>query len=174
MKRSISMVLAFVFLVALGVMAQMPAPGAEHKKLDYFIGTWTSEGELKAGPMGGGGKFSSTDKAEWMDGGYFIVLHADATMPFGSLKGLAVFGYDLAEKKYTYNEFNSMGEANKATGTINGDEWVWTNELKMGDNAMKGRYTMKILSPTSYTFKYEVSPDGTNWSTIMDGKATKK
>jgi hypothetical protein len=31
---------------------------------------------------------------------------------------------------------------------------------------------MKILSPTSYTFKYEVSQDG-NWITVMDGKTTK-
>jgi hypothetical protein len=38
---------------------------------------------------------------------------------------------------------------------------------------MKGRFTMKIVSPTSYTFKYEMSQDGTHWDTVMDGKATK-
>ena len=39
---------------------------------------------------------------------------------------------------------------------------------------MKGRYTMKVLSPTSYTMKYELSQDGSNWTTAMEGKATKK
>ena len=33
---------------------------------------------------------------------------------------------------------------------------------------------MKVVSPTSYTFKYEMSQDGTSWTTVMDGKATKK
>ncbi len=177
MKRTISVLLVFLFVAAVGAFAQgMPAPGAEHKKLDYFVGTWTSEGEMKPGPMGGGGKFTSVDMAEWMQGGYFLVLHSDAVMPapLGKMKSTAFFGYNFEDKKYTFNEFNSMGEANKAEGTINGDEWVWTNELKAGDAVMKGRYSMKIVSPTSYTFKYDVSPDGTNWSTVMDGKATKK
>jgi len=34
--------------------------------------------------------------------------------------------------------------------------------------------TMKVLSPTSYTAKLEISIDGTSWSTFMEGKATKK
>jgi hypothetical protein len=34
--------------------------------------------------------------------------------------------------------------------------------------------TIKTLSPTSYTMKFEVSIDGTNWMTFMEGKATKK
>jgi hypothetical protein len=32
---------------------------------------------------------------------------------------------------------------------------------------------MKITSPTSYNFMFEMSPDGTKWTTVMDGKATK-
>jgi hypothetical protein len=28
--------------------------------------------------------------------------------------------------------------------------------------------------PISHYFKFEMSPDGNNWSTVMDGKATKK
>lgn len=45
--------------------------------------------------------------------------------------------------------------------------------MKMGPQTMKGRYSMKILSPTSYTYKFEMSPDGTKWDTVMEGKATK-
>jgi len=33
---------------------------------------------------------------------------------------------------------------------------------------------MKITSATSYNFMFEMSPDGTKWTTVMDGKATKK
>jgi hypothetical protein len=32
---------------------------------------------------------------------------------------------------------------------------------------------MKIISPTAYNFSYEMSQDGTKWTLVMDGKATK-
>ena len=38
---------------------------------------------------------------------------------------------------------------------------------------MNGRYTIKQLSPTSYTFKFELADDSGNYSTVMEGKATK-
>jgi hypothetical protein len=44
----------------------------------------------------------------------------------------------------------------------------------MGGQTYKGRFTMKVLSPTSYTMKYERSLDGTNWMTAVEGTATKK
>jgi len=83
-------------------------------------------------------------------------------------------GYDADKKVYTYKAFNSMGEAEESTGTLDGDTWTWSSEEHMNAMTMKGRYTMKVLSPTSYTMKYELSPDGTNWMTAMEGKATKK
>src|SRR5580698_72113 len=45
---------------------------------------------------------------------------------------------------------------------------------KMDDSMGKGRFTMKFTSPASYTFTYEMSPDGAKWTTAVDGKATKK
>ena len=101
-----------------------------------------------------------------------MVIHSNMKMPMGAGTGLAVMGYNADQKKYTYHEFNSMGEAEAATGTVDGDTWAWTDENMMNGNVVHGRYTMKILSPTSYTFKYEVSQDG-NWITVMDGKTTK-
>lgn len=39
---------------------------------------------------------------------------------------------------------------------------------------IKQKMILKVLTPSSYTMKFEVSPDGTNWMTFMEGKATKK
>ena len=91
----------------------------------------------------------------------------------GSGSGISFIGYNPDQKAYTYDEFNSMGEAEHSTGTLDGDTWTWLGEQKMGPQTMKGRFTMKIASPTSYTFKYEMSPDGATWTTVMDGTATK-
>jgi hypothetical protein len=48
------------------------------------------------------------------------------------------------------------------------------SDEKMGGMTMKGRFTMKITSATSYNFAYDTSPDGTKWTNAMDGKASKK
>ncbi len=176
MKRVSAIVVATLLLMAVA-FAQPPAapkPGPEHKKLDYFTGNWTSEGDSKPSPMGPGGKMTMTQESKWMDGGFFVVIHSAYKTPEGDGTGTSFLGYDPQEKVYTYDEFNSQGEVVHAKGTVNGDTWIWTSDMKMGPQTAKGRFTEKILTPTAYTFKFEMSPDGTTWNTLMDGKATKK
>ena len=165
--------LAATLLLAAAASAQMnmPKPGPEHKKLDYFTGNWTCESDLKPGPMGPGGKMTMTDETKWMDGGFFIIIRSQYKSPMGKGTGLAFLGYDGDEKKYTYNEFNSDGEAVVSKGTVDGDAWTWIGDMKQP--AGKGRFSEKILSPASYAFKFEMSSDGANWMTVMDGKCTK-
>ncbi len=153
---------------------QPPKPSAELKKLDYFAGTWKLDGETKPGPFGPGGKITGTEHNQWMDGNFFLVSHSEMKGAMGSGKGLAVFGYNPDEKVYTYHEFNSMGEADQAKGTLEGDTWTWTNESKMQDKTYKGRFTVKTESPTAYNFKFEMQPEGGDWATVMEGKATKR
>ena len=175
MKRTFAALL--VTLLVATAFAQMgpPKPGPELRKLDYFVGNWSVEGNEKPGPMGAGGPLTMQMEAKWMDGGFFVVLNSSfKSATSGTGTGLSVMGYDPREKVYTYQEFNSMGESFGAKGAVDGDTWTWTSELKMGPQTMKAHYIEKILSPTSYEFKFEVSPDGTDWMTVVDGKATKK
>ena len=178
MLKRVSAALLFSLLCAAFAAAQTqpqtpPKPGPEVKKLDYFAGNWKSEGDMKPSQFGPGGKFSATEKNEWMPGEFFLLSNADENTPMGNGKGLAIFGYDTNEKVYTYQAYNSMGEAEHAKGTLSGDTWTWTNEEKMQGKVMRGRYVVKTLSPTSYTFKFEMAPEGGDWATVMEGKATK-
>lgn len=169
---------AFIMLItAISVQAQMgpPTPAPELKKLDFMTGDWTAEGTVNPGPGMPGGKFSETTHADWMQGNFFLVEHSDFDMAgMGKGKELAVLGYDSDRKVYTYKAFNSRGEAEESTGTVDGDTWTWTSDEHFGGNTMKGRYTMKVLSPTAYSMKFELSPDGKAWNTAMEGKSTKK
>jgi hypothetical protein len=152
-----------------------PTPAPELKKLDFLAGDWTAEGTSNPGPGMPGGKFSMTTHAEWMEGNFFLTEHSDANMPgMGKFKELAVLGYDTDKKVYTYTSFNSLGMAESSTGTVDGDTWTWLSDEHFGGMTMKGRFTMKVTSPTSYTMKYQLSQDGTKWMTAMEGKATKK
>lgn len=175
MKRALAIVA--VAFCTLALVAQAPAPikpGPEHKNLDYFNGTWTLTGEFKPGPWGPGGTMTETEHNTWMDGGFFLLSHIDFNGgAMGNGTGLSVMGYDPNTKMYTYDEYNSMGEAEHATGNFDGTTWTWTSDENMGGQKMKGRFSIKEFSPTSYSFKFEMAPAGGEFATIMDGKATK-
>jgi hypothetical protein len=173
--KKFAMISGIVLLVSAAALAQMemPKPGPEHKKLDMFAGSWTLDGDMKPGPMGPGGKMSEIEKCEWMEGGFFVICHSDFKSAMGNGAGISVMGYSADDKAYTYREFNSWGEFTDSKGSVDGDTWAWTSDEKMGGMTMKGRFTMKIVSPTSYSFVFEISQDGTKWTTVMDGKATK-
>ncbi len=167
----------FALLAAVSVQAQMgpKTPAPELKKLDFMAGDWAAEGTMSPGPGMPGAKWAMNTHAEWMQGNFFLVENSDMDLgAMGKGKEAAYLGYDPDKKVYTYRAFNSMGEAEDSTGTVNGDTWTWTSDEHMGGKTMKGRFTMKVLSATSYTMKFELSQDGTNWMTGMEGKATKK
>jgi Protein of unknown function (DUF1579) len=177
MKRLIgALCYGLLVLMAVSAHAQMgQTPASELKKLDFMAGDWKSEGTINPGPGMPGGKFSITSHADWMDGNFFLVEHSDLDFgPMGKGKQLAVLGYDSDRKVYTYTAFNSMGEAESSAGTVDADTWTWLSDEHFGGTTMKGRFSMKVLSPTSYSMRFELSPDGKDWTTAMEGKATKK
>ena len=173
-KSSFALTILFTFAgMALAQDANMPGPSPEHKKLAYFAGTWKSEAAMK--PMGQfpGGKTTSVDRVEIMPGGFFTVTHSDGSGPMGPLHEMEVMGYDVKEKVYTYDGFNNFGEHETYKGTFDGDTWTWTGDSDFGGHAMKGRFVVKVVSAAAYTFRFDFSPDGTAWTNIMEGKATK-
>jgi Protein of unknown function (DUF1579) len=154
---------------------QPPKPGPEHQRLAYFVGKWTGEGEMKPGPMGPGGKMSSSDNCEWFDGRFAVICHSEGKSPMGSFKGLGIISYSPEEKVYTYYSVDNTGMtmASVPHGTVQGDTWTYTDESMMGGKKMKSRVRIKEESPTSYAFTMEMQgPDG-KWATLMESKNTK-
>src|SRR5258708_37367750 len=92
----------------------------------------------------------------------------------GDGKETAIMGYDTTQNVYTRDGFNSQGQHQSSKGTVSGDTWPWTSEANYGGTEVKQRFTTKILSPTTYRLKFEVSVDGTDWTTFTDGTAPKK
>jgi Protein of unknown function (DUF1579) len=168
-----------VILLAGSTLAQKPAaPGPEVKKLDFFVGTWTGEGNIPPGPWGAGGKYSITHKNEWMTGNLFLLCRSDSRMPAdlgGDSESIGFAGYDTDKKVYTVTGFDGHGEQGVELGSLNGDTWTWTGSEKLPDgHVIQHRETNKMLSPTSYRAIFEVSNDGTNWTVMMDSTVTKK
>ncbi len=179
MRKSWATVLvaALSLLGAGTILAQEPAgppqPSPEHKKLAVFVGTWKDDAEMKPGPFGPGGKFSTTRTCEWFAGGFSVVCHDETTSSMGDVKGLSVFSYDREEKVYTYYATNSWGENESAKGTVEGDTWTWNGESKMGGKRIKSRDTIKLPSPDSATMTSEISIDGGPWTPVMELKGSR-
>ncbi|HEY1250890.1 MAG TPA: DUF1579 family protein [Thermoanaerobaculia bacterium] len=165
--------LAFALSFPAGAQ-ESPKPAPELKKLDYFVGTWAAEGELQPGPMGAGGKFTGTNRVGWMDGGFFLVTQSEFSGTMGKGSETSYMGWDADTRTYTYDSFNSLGEVDRARGTVDGDTWTWLSETQVGPQTMKARLTQKIRSATAYDFRFEISADGRTWKTVLEGKDTKK
>jgi hypothetical protein len=155
---------------------QPPKPGPEHEKLGYFVGKWKAEGSVKPGPMGPGGKMSTTDTCEWFEGRYSVICRSEGTTPMGPTKSIGILGYSTEDKAYTYYGVDNSGMtmASVPKGTRQGDTWTYTDEGTMGGQKYKSRVIIKELSPKSYSFKMEMQGSDGKWMPMMESMNKKQ
>lgn len=169
---SIAVVLA---LASSGVAAQppKPTPGPEHKRLAIFAGQWNFEGEAKESPLGPAGKFTGTETCEWFAGGFQLVCRSKGTGPKGPATGMSVMSYDPGRKAYTYYALSSLGDNIFVHGQVQGKVWTWSDESTIEGKTVKFVATITEETPTSNSFRLEVSVDGGPLTVIETGKSTK-
>ena len=154
---------------------QAPAPGPEHKRLAFFVGKWNIEGEMKPGPMGPGGKFTSKDDCQWFEGGFAVVCRSEGRTPSGPAKNIGILGYSPEAKAYTYYgvDNTAMTMVTVPKGTVQGKTWTYNDESTMGGQTHRTRVVIEEVSPTVQTFKMDMQgPDG-KWVTVMESRGTK-
>ena len=151
-------------------LPERPKPGPEHKKLEYFLGTWKWENEIKANEWVPAGKGVITETYTLGPGGFYIERRAEGHIP----RTLGIVAYDSHAKLYTAFYANSAGVVGTGTGTVNGNTWTWMIEDKVFGKAVKGRTTVTISSASQYTFKYEMLGANGRYVTIQEGTATKE
>ncbi len=111
-----------------------------------------------------------------MTGNFFVIGHWDFTMPHdlgGDGEEIFVMGYDARQSVYTFDAFSSQGLHQVSKGTLADDTWTWMSEAFSGGQAMQQKMTMKVVSAKNYKLKFELSTDGVNWTTFMEGEAKK-
>jgi hypothetical protein len=146
-----------------------PKPGPEHKKLEYFLGTWKVETEIKANEYVPAGKGVTTATVTLGPGGFCVESRAEGQIP----RTDGIIAYDSEAKVYTEFYASSAGLVGSGTGTVNGNTWTWMLEDKVFGKAAKGRTTITILSASQYTSKYEMLDANGRYVTLTEGTATK-
>ena len=171
-RSSVAVILicGFTALLLAQAPAAPPKPGPEHKKLEYFVGKWTVESEIKANEFVPAGKTVGTETNTLGAGGFYGESRAEGQL--GTRFGF--IAYDSHAKVYTSHYANSGGLVGTAIGSVNGNTWTWMVEDKFAGNAIKGRTTITMSSPTQYIAKYEMADEKGGYTTILEGKATKE
>ena len=154
--------------------AQAPLPGPQWRKLGYFIGTWHAQGVMRATGSFPGGQLDNVTRNEWIEGGFFYLMRHREHNPTGTHSMVGVTGYDPAKKAYFSYYFGEDGGVSQETGILEGNAWIWSGEFRtVKGDAIKTRSVDTPVSPTSYTFKWQVQRRGGGWVTLQEGVATK-
>ncbi|MGA2689394.1 MAG: DUF1579 family protein [Candidatus Korobacteraceae bacterium] len=178
--RSVSAAFSLGLLASAFAVAQVaqqpqtaPAPSPQVQMMNYFAGDWKLTGTTKISPSTPGAPFTSTEHGEWVPGGFFLEIHSVMKGPLGDVHGVRMMEYNAADKVYTYNAYNSLGEHQVAIGKAQGNTWTWNAEEKMNGVTTNGHYIATLLTPDSYTFRSQVQKPGGGWVTVMEGTATR-
>ena len=172
-RTIVSTALSLLSITGFVLAQEAPKPAPEHKRLNYFVGTWNFAGEAKAGPMGPAGQITYREVCEMMDGGFALVCRSEGKSPMGPTKGVSIMSYDTEKKTYTYTAAESGMPAFTALGQTSGPAWTWTTESMMAGKPMKTRVTIKEGGPASYDFLMEMSMAGGAFAPMVQGKSTK-
>lgn len=141
-------------------MMAMPEPNEHHRKLHRLAGTWFGEETLSPSPWGPGGLAMGRYKCRVDIGGFFVIQdYVEEREGRVVYQGHGIFGWDDANKRYTWFWVDSLGQVPTAPsrGTWNGDTLVFEHE-PVGSE--RGRYTFAFKDEDSYDFKVENSQDG--------------
>jgi hypothetical protein len=178
MKQLLTELAMALFLVSF-IVAQSPpsasnsGPSPEQAAMGYFAGDWTLQGTSKISPNSPATPFKGTEHGEWVQGNFFLETHSKMDGAMGHLRATRVMEYNPQKNVYAYNIYNSLGGHTMATGDFHGNTWLWNAEEQLNGLTTKGRYTITVVSPTSYTFKSEVADPNGGWATVMEGTATR-
>jgi hypothetical protein len=87
----------------LKALAQAGTPGAEHKKLEPFVGQWTFTMRLWTDPNKAPAELKGTLQRKWIMDGRFVqeTARAECAKTGKTFEAMGLVGYDAAQKKFT-------------------------------------------------------------------------
>src|SRR5262249_55032004 len=123
------MVLSSVLLAVSTVCAQPPAdkPGADHKKLEPLVGSWTFTSKFWSEPGKPPEEGKGTSEQKWVVEGHFLQEDLRSETPGEKFTGMGLTGYDNLISKYTSFWVDSTGTGMSLSfGTLDASGKVFT------------------------------------------------
>lgn len=141
-------------------------PGDMHKKLDVFVGSWTSITKSWMAPGAPPMESPGVSENEWILGGRFVAQKFEGTFMGQPFSGIGYTGYDNIKKTYIGTWMDNMGTViMSSTGSMDKDGKSMTFKSKI-DDPMSGKETdiketISIVDADHHTFEmWGPGPDG--------------
>ena len=99
-----------------------------HRRLGVFVGTWRTEGEVRATDTTPALKIIGTDLYEWLPGESFLVHRVDVRIGDEEEKSTEIIGYDPATDTYPMHSFDAQGVSGVMHATVAGRTWKFSGE----------------------------------------------
>ncbi len=143
----------------IGHKASIPNPAL--KQLKTLIGMWETTGThpyLPNKTLHGRASF------EWLEGGAFIIMHAEIDDP-NFPAGVAIFGSDDSTQRYYMLYFDERGVSRKYNLSISGKKLKWWRN----DPEFSQRFNITISDDgLTMVSKGEMSKNGSQWEKDLD------
>ncbi len=148
---------------------EMPKPNENHAQLHRFAGRWFGEEKISPSPWDpvGGVATGRIENRVDLDG--FVVVQDYVQEREGSVsfRGHGVFSWNSLQECYFMHWFDSMGTpVNEYKGHFDGNVLTVTCDMPQGG---KSRAVFEVLEDGKYRFKMEITQDGEQWATFMQG-----
>src|SRR5262245_32081758 len=87
----------------LAALAEAGEPGAEHKKLQPFVGDWNFTMKLWTDPSQPPAELKGTVERKWIMGGRFVqeTVKGECSTTGKTFEGVGLLGYDNGQKRFT-------------------------------------------------------------------------
>jgi hypothetical protein len=152
----------------------MPKPAPEMKELKALVGTWTTDEQYEAGPMGPAGTGAGINTVRLGPGGFSILVDIRSKGSMGAFLGHGMYAWDADEKMYKGAWVDSMSPALPTqNGHKEGANLVFTGEVTMGGKKISVRDVWSDFTPTSHVLT-SYSNDGSGEKKVMTVKFTKQ
>jgi hypothetical protein len=151
---------------AMEMMQKLATPGAGHKKLDPWVGAWTSRMTMWMDPTKDPVKSEGSTELKWVLGGRYVQQTYEGQFMGGPFSGVGYTGYDNYKKKYvaTWMDTASTSVLNMS-GSFDKAGKVLTMTGRVDDFTTGKVTTMRTVTtmPSSDEMRWEMfspGPDG--------------
>lgn len=144
-------------------------PTDVHRKLEKLVGAWIGEEHIHPSPSDpkGGTAIGRVHNRLALDG--FIVVQDYERERNGSINfwGHGIFSWDPIQHCYALHWFDSMG---MTPSVFHGDFQETVLTLISKEKHGLSRAVFTFLDNVSYTFRMDVSKEGSHWYTFTEGR----
>ena len=134
-------------------------PGAAHKVLETYVGTWEVHSKMWMQPGAPPMESDGTAVSKWILGNRYVEMTVESTMMGMPFEGRAITGYDNVKKTYQSVWMDNMGTSiTLSSGAASDDGKTLTMKAKM-DDVMTGEKDKEFKFVDRFISKDEMTSE---------------